>query len=357
MNKDIEYRKHVPNEKLNNMYFGLGMLLARVKSYYRGSNKVLRRPNMLITLLHTLKINILNSDIEDVYEKIMSDSIYVSNHVGIVSNLSKGNILHGVVIPNMNEVFMYVTNYDKYDIQDINIMGVNTIRTISTTLDSLLLCHPTNIRYVNNLEDITIYEIDVNMLALQYYTWARDEMYLDNDIDISRFLYTVVLVNMMDSLLNVSLLNRYMNTMDDSVKDIDNDKVYNPIQVLKINKKIDKQIQHLVKNTHKKQTKITYDYFLKSMLLLDSDGYEVLQFTNRIYTSNNEWVYWLSRVGYMERIIELCTKSSLSANKLYTTNIRTDSRILFRSKALEKIPDKVYKLEIEEKIRKILKMV
>ena len=351
---DLDYTPNVVDIKLERLYFVLGMELNKLKNYYRDSRLVVKRPNMLITLLTSMDINILENDIDKVKSSIDVNAIYLSNKNGIVSNLSSGTIMNSVIIKDMNEVFMYIERYDIFNLEDIDILNTNSINVLSTTIDTMMLGHPTRYKNVNNMEDITVYEIDVRMLALQYYYWARDEMYLGNDIDIARFIYTNVFVNMMDSMFNISLLNRYFNKMDDTVKDINNENISNPIATLDICKRIDKRIDYIIKNIYKKRRKVDYKDFLKDIALLDTDGYKVLNYNNLIYTNRNEWVYWLSRVWYMDKIIEINGNDSLSKNIAYTQNIRYDVKSMIRSKSIDKLPDIYFKNEVMQTVKKII---
>jgi len=357
INNDDSYAKEIIDMKLERLYFVLNIELYKLKNYYRDSNRVIKRPNMLITLLTSMEINILENDISKVTNLIDVDSIYASNKNNIVSNIHTGNILNGVIIPDMNEIFLYTERYNIFDLEDIDILNTSSINVISTTIDTLMLGHPTRYKVNNELEDYTIYEIDVRLLALQYYYWSRDEMYSGNDIDIARFLYTIVFVNLMDSMLNMSLLNRYLNKMNNSLVDKDNKDISNPIAIVDIDNRIDKQIDYLIKNKYKKNRKEDYKRFLKSIHLLDTDAYILLEYHNLIFTNRSEWVYTLARMPYMLKIIEINGKGSLSKNIVYIQNIRYDVRGMKNSKALNRIPDIYFKTYIEDVIKKILTLI
>jgi len=289
----------------------------KVKEYYSGSSISVKRPNVLVSLMSqitidtTLPMYILEDELDN-------STIYYSKNYGIVSNLSKGKILNSVIVPNAKEIFI-VTDELHEDINKYNYREYETIRCNYHTKHNIAVHHPSKFNNINKHTDIFIYDIDLVGMCLQYVYWSKEELLKDRDTDMARFLYTVVFTNLITSITNISLWNRFLELNNGNT--ILEDMIKNPIHIIDYSSKIDKGYLTLIKKLSK-ITSIRYENGLKNVPVLEGNSaLEALAMKSRLINKNNKWVVWVSRSRYVHNIVKLFGTNSFKINRDLLTYI------------------------------------
>jgi hypothetical protein len=167
------------------------------------------------------------------------------------------------------------------------------------------------------------------MLGMQYYYWAKEQLSMEMDTDPARFVYEVVLVNVIESIFTSNIVNRIINLADDIyVKPFVN---YNPFTIKDLHKKIDSMYLWYLKHLKKKRDLNYVEVLSNIPLLTEGTLYEHLIMTELYLNRRTKWFYILSRLN----IVNFLLKNFFSKKeKDYHNDIMMDFSYMTRNKYL-----------------------
>lgn len=282
-----------------------------VIEYYSMKERTVPNNHLLVKLIKNMNIDLNLSDIE-YFKNINAIALRVSSNLGIVSDIGPGvvysNLFYG---KDTKEILVYKdTDIDIFDIRN-NWKTYSSIKSTYHTLDNLDLTLPCYTEYDNG-EDIFTYEIDVVGLLLQYKQWYKERLQFDRDINPARFVAQIVSPNIVKSVLDISLFNRFTNIYNGiSTSELDDN---HPFLLIDVNDKVDDIFKDIVEEV--KDRNISYIELLKNIpAVSEDDMYEVLRLDVKFYTAQSKWVTLVSRVSFIKEIIEISGNNGLKRNK------------------------------------------
>jgi hypothetical protein len=314
--------------KLEYIRHNISSTLYVIKSYYGSSRKYVRRPNILVSLLETLDID-LSKTPEEVYDTISTDSIYTAGDFNIINGVREWKDFNtDTIIYNTKELFIY-TN-DRFNFMDNSILNTPAITCLSSTSSDIFLTHPK--MYTGGVydSDLYTYNINIDMLGMQYYYWCKDQLEMDMDIDQARFVYEVALTNIVGSILNANMVNRVMNlTNGIYVRDYVN---YNPFYTKDLTNYIDKMYNWYISKLKKK-----HDIYYREILTIlpsvtNGNLLDYLTLEEIYYNKKTKWSYILSR---LDIVIFLLNNFKSKKEKAYHNDIMVDFRHMVRGRYLD----------------------
>ena len=323
---DTRYNK-LNYSDLDYMRYNINSMFYIIKSYYSSCKRYVRRPNMLVSLLESLEIDISKTPI-DVYDDISLDSVYLASNFKIINGVRMEQEFNSdTLIYNTKELFIYVN--ERFDFLDKNIVNIPAIKCIESNSSDIFLTHPQ--MYKNGIydNDLYIYTINIDMLAMQYYYWYKEQLELELDTDQARFVYEVVLTNTTESIFNANMVNRIISICDGVyVNDFFNS---NPFFLKDFTKKIDKLYKMYLKNIKKKHD-LHYKELLNLIPMLTTGTlFDFLTINEIYYSRRTKWVYILSRLT----IVNFLLKDFKSKKeKAYHNDIIIDFSHMTKSKYL-----------------------
>lgn len=268
--------------------------LDTIQNYYRNSGFYVKRPNMLVTLISALDINIHDS--KDSVKFAMQDKYSrIANTIGINTGIDfNSEPFLDTVFEGVNEFFILTEDSDV------------VLECIYSTLNTLFLTHPKRFEKEFDADDYNIYSINIVNLALAYHAWANKEMedYPDAySIDPAKFIYEEVLTDLIPSIFKQAIFNRYYSIYNN--KDIDEFKNFNPFFVKNIDPLITSvqswYIDEILKNDSKsyQELLITLPDFNNGNML---DAYHI---PNIYFGSKGEWLLLLARISYFSFLLDI----------------------------------------------------
>ncbi len=285
-----------------------------VKDYYRTANRYVARPNLLIDIVNLLDIN-HNLSIEEVLLNIDTDFLYISNMVGITSNVVSNSVYKkGVILNNVNESFLFIEEDMISSNKDYN--SYKPIRVKATTLDSIFITHPVSFTGAIEDYDSAFYTIDVRTLAIQYYYWKVDNIKLGLDIDPARFIYEVVLTNLVEDFLDINIMNRFMKIANNEpVSKFVN---YNMFNTKDLQDELDGYLKAKYKFINKLKG-LTYRDYLTSFATVLEDSISLLNIPVTYFNSKNSFFNFIIRVDYIIFLLKHC---EYKFNRDYITKLK-----------------------------------
>jgi len=284
---DVYVKKRYP--KYDRLQHYLYSYMYAINDYYRHNHEYVKRPNMLVSLVELLEIDV-NDDIIDVYNKLDTTAYYVCNQLGI-NTFSKHNDkpFKDTIIDDNNEYFLYVN--DSFDFYENDYTKDSALKMMGSSITDIFLTHPKKFTNSYLFKDYSVYSINPVMIGVQYYYWYKEQIELLNDADPARFVYEVLLVNVIPSIINRTSINRYIAMVDgDFVNSFTND---NPFNIPSIDKYVTDMYKWYIKDISK-HNHMRYDEYLKTLISITGDSFlDIVQMPNIPYSKRNGWIYWL----------------------------------------------------------------
>ena len=308
-------------------------VISKVIEYYRSENFYVKRPNMLVSVLENMEIG-PTLDKDDVIRYLDSNMNYISRNFDIVSDGNTGGVLHNVITHSSNEIFLLTDIYNPYDINESNYIDLQSIRCIYNTDNMFNISHPYKIKHLTG-SDIVIYELDLITLGLQYYYWSKEQMSIDRDIDPARFLYSIPFTNLIYSYTDITLFNGFIDLWNN--EDIPDTIRYNPIVTIDPTVNIKKAYKDLIKHL-KRNKRMLYVDLLNSIPLLTDLALNSLKLNKLYYTLQDRWVLWLSRIEYIDWLLDSYGAEGIKRNEKYVKDLLIDIKNSERDGTFNKIP-------------------
>lgn len=286
--------------------------IGRVLQYYRNRNKFINNSNILVRALSFMLPEI---NLEDgiFFYRLKDNAEYLSKHFQFTNNISYGKLHENIfyssnsyVLINTvsNPLNLYFLKYNWKEQQPIRVIYTN-----STDLDYYIFdkskYNKTNIPIVMSVE------IDFTLMGMMYKYWYREQLSLDNNTSVSRFIVNYVLPSMILSNFNLVMLNRFKNVFyKQKCKDFD---IEHPFYLVDLSKGIDDVMEEAV--NYISDASFPIEQILANIPTLFNDMQSSLWLNNLNPTRQASWSLWLSRLDYMVFFIELMGKRGFARNK------------------------------------------
>ena len=350
------YKYEYPTSKFSKFLFlerRYNDQLAKVKEYYMYRERAVNNKHILNRIITNLAASLELPDYE--YLKIVgTNARFLSKQFGIVSNISKGVPLESVFYgDNSTEILLYTENELDLDDMSTNWREYQPVRCIYHTDTDLDFYIPEGKKdYLT--QHVSIYEIDIIMLLMQYRYWAKERVAYALGNNPNVFIPTVVLPNMVEQILNLSLFNRYLAIANnESISEFTNT---HPFHVLDYSNGFDAIYKDSVKYTKNKN--IPLEQLLLQVPVLNTNAIDLLNIKHRYYNMQSLWVLWVARVGIIADIINIFGKKGIKRNTDLLNVLPTKIKELENRKTIisSKLGDDI-KLEIESDIELIKKKI
>ena len=290
----------------------------------------------------------LDMDLFDYFRYIDQDSPYISRQFNIVSNISQGKMFKNLFYAD-NSYAIIVNVNNEINLFNIKknwreLVPLRCIYTRTTNLDFYQM----DKTIIPKHEELTIVELDVVMMLLQYRFWAKERLFNGWSSNPNVYVYMMLYPHFVNTMLDVQLFNRFKNIY----YNIPNSEMEakHPFHVIDYTNGID-NIYRQVQNNFSKSN-VTITHLLRIIpTIYNNDMAETLFINNPYYTKQSEWSIWLSRIDYIVFLLDFIGTRGLSRNRdiLYSLPA-TIKRLETRSTTIE---DKVLPHMYQEFLEKI----
>lgn len=324
-----------------------------VIEYYRNSERFVNNNHLLNRLINTLLPNIDNMDSISYLKQVNANAKLTSKQFGISSTINNGKILENVFYgKGSKEVLIYT----EYNIDPINnkevLLDKAFVKVIKHDDTNLSAPMPSKDNYIP--DSIIVIEIDVIMLMMQYREWYMRRKTIGATTEINIFIATIVIPNMLPSIMDIAIVNRVYNLINKIPIDASINK--HPFILHKYDNKLNNALKVVIKYIRNK--KITFEKLLYSIpVVYNENALKALKLNTKYYTSQNRWVSWVSRVKYLYMILLISGKNGIVANRDIITRIIMEIKKLNRDRTITNVLDPVNYYSIELYIEDINRLI
>jgi len=263
----------------------------------------------------------------DYLDRISVNAPYIAKQLGIVSNLNTGETHTNVLFEgSSSEIFLYVDNaIDPLEMESVweDYQSIKVIKTDVTDIN-----YPVLFKYAKYTPGVTIFEIDIKAMMLQYYYWSKARLLEDRGIAANIFLPTIVIPNISDSLVDYAIFNRF-NTIVTGDYEFDTPQ-HHPISIIDYSKGIDGVLEKVVKDVV--NTNIYLTQLLRTIPAINvSDMYVLLQIDKSYYNIQSKWVLWVSRLGEIVELHKILGKKGRRINTPLYNRLPYEIKLIKRS--------------------------
>lgn len=285
--------------------------LDKVKNYYRERIRAVDNTHPFSKIINNLSPS-LELDNLEYFKLVSADAIYLSKQYGFVSNINQGKPFVNVFYKdNSTEFLLYVENeIDPYELgmDWKNAASARVISSENTDIDFNILDGNKKLLY----PQYTVIEVDLVMMMMQYKFWALERMSTDDSINPNVFVATVVLPNMLDNMLDITIFNRFLLISENS--EITKFDITHPFSVLNLSQQLDFVLKNIARDL--KGEGIYLEQLLLSMPVVSNVSMvDTLQIHLPFYSSRSEWLLWISRIRYIYKLLIFLGDKGMARNK------------------------------------------
>ncbi len=289
--------------------------LETVKNYYHNRVFTIRNTHILIRLLRNLSIP-YSYEPERFVQVTEARAPYIANALKITSPLSPGKFFDGEFYgPGCPELILYDHEYFNPDDVERNWKNVAAVKVLLHPRSDMSFWLPDGTNQSTD-KGLAVISVDIPLLIYQYRCFtmdqagavARGESLLGPD----HFVHMYVLPNMMDSHLDITIMNRAMNIyygrpMGEGLRRL-------PFPVHDYTGRLDNVLNDVVEIVQRK--KMRYEWLLKSIpAMVSTDMQEALIMPDYPRTRQIWWALMLSRLDIMKFLIDIGGEDDIRMNK------------------------------------------
>ena len=291
----------------------------KITDYYTHRTRAVNNTNLFSRMIFLLQPN-LDLDIATYFRYVDQNSEYLARQFKMVSNISKGSVYKNLFYKdNSYAIVNYVEN-------DINIFTIGDswrelvpLRMIYTNSTSVDFYQMDKTRIPEH-QNLTVCELDVNMMLLQYRYWAKERLRDDFSTNPNVYVYQMLYPRFVNSGIDIALFNRLMALYYNY--SIEENDIRHPFHVLDYTNGIDSIYKEVL--SHMDKGNMMLEQMLRMIPTLYYDNMLDALYINRpIYTRQSEWSIWVSRLKYFNFLIDLMGPRGISRNRMYLYNLPT----------------------------------
>lgn len=286
--------------------------LERIKTYYRFQRvRSVENQHFLCRLINMVIPSIDLDDYEYLAE-LDANVDFIARQFKIVSNISHGDVIRNMFYKsNSTELLLSVRNdLDMFTFPKIwrEFASIRPIYTEELSIDFAIPFGDKDLKY----ESLSVYEIDIVAMALQYKYWAKEQNQINRGIAVGTFVAMVVLPNMLDNMLDLTIFNRLI-ALSYNIP-LPPLKYDHPFHVLDMEDDIDAILIDILKTIEGK------GYFLKQLVdtipsIANPTMSKALFINKNIFTRQSQWALWVSRIHYINVLLRLLGKEGIAKNR------------------------------------------
>ncbi|MDD2819191.1 MAG: hypothetical protein PHN51_10430 [Candidatus Nanopelagicales bacterium] len=321
-----------------------------IDNYYKTRNFAVKNTNIISRMVEHFPLN-LGSDTYQYLESVDRRLVYLAKHFKFTSDIEKG-VFHPPHFFGNGGGELILAGYESFDADAF-------VRNWKNESSVRVLTHPRNDTRIllplgtndGNKSGIGSVLINVPKLALQYREFLKEQnRKADTDLILGKnnFVIKYVLPNMMDDVIDHTLLNRVIDRFY-GTEYTEPDKKY-AFKIFQPDTQLNRYVDEVLEQiTQKPMTFIEMLRHIK--LVFNEDASELLALPDFFGTRQSKPAIVASRLRYMTFLLDAC--KSKSENKGFINDWKKFSERLLNDKGLLNLFDTQTETDLLEKLNRI----
>ncbi len=334
---------------------GLNRNLNIVKDYYKSRIYAVKSNHFLCRLINSVSVP-YSLPIDMFVDTIDAKTWNLSMQFKMTSSIYRGGIFSGNFYGSgFREIYISDSYYFNPFEEARNWQNINAVKVIYHTKSDIDLLLP-NGRNNSNEDGLAILTINIPLLMLQYRCFTEDQRrklaigQIEGLLGVVHFIHMFVLPNMLDTQLDIALMNRFLNVLSNKESGII--ERTHPFYYTKYDKHVDNVYVNVRDNLDREM--LYLELFETIPSVVKENMREVLKLPNLAETRQVLWVEVLARIQYIYTVVKLLDKApNKSDNNFFIKEIRR----YMSDRSLENyLPDDIY-IDIVTKMIDIVDIV
>lgn len=325
------------------------ILLNSITKYYRTRVMSVKNNHLLCKIINTGFIPI-SYDSDRFTEIAYSRSPYIAKHFNLTSPISYGKIFKEIFYLDCNEIILFDDSDFIHDEVINNWEFVSAVKVINHPFSNTSFLLPSGdsnflsnketysnlgVNYLYSDKGLVTISINIGMLLTQYKGFLLNNIFNTEDkLSIPHFVHMYVLPNMLQTHVELVLMNRLMNLHYGSPMGVSYKS--HPFSMPNYDRKLDSVLSYSLKrlkdSTNNFQTMLSNIPSISNKSMLESLYMEDVARTKQVW-----WALLLSRLNIMKFILDVSNERSISNNRGYINALKIDIKNIQRDSTFKMI--------------------
>lgn len=311
---------------------GLRLSVDKIKTYRRMNPRYLPGGHILLRLLNSIPMNYRLPD--DVFnDKVRDNALLFTQSLKFTSSLSRGQVWRPGAFHGGGIADIIIATTDEWDVES----GVRDwenlapIRYLYHPMSSLRMPIPDG-SFRSTEEGIAVITVNVPMLAVQYRKWRTITAVVDESPrTIGQFLQAYPLPNMLDSQVDLAILNRIMNQF--FAVEAEEQTYKHPFYLIDWTQDVDRVLEKWL--LHAAPKRWDFDTLVSQMPTVCSENlHHVLKLPDQAFSVQIQWAVALARLQLAAFLVQFNQKTENHRNNSYLNYLRRWIRYMDTNTAL-----------------------
>lgn len=291
---------------------GLKRNLVKVQEHYATRVYAVKSQHYLIRLLQTINIP-LSLPLDRYYDNVDTKANNLSMVMKMTSSIFRGYLFDGVFFgENSKEIILNDTSYFNLVQAGKDWKKIKAVKVVWSKRSDLDLLLP-NGKKTGFEDSVSVISVNIPLLAVQYRAFMLDQMRkVEGRLSISHFIHMYVLPNMLDSLLDICLFNRFNNLLKGAP--VGKSYYRHQFTLIDYSEFVDKAYYQAIKNLELRT--MEYKHVLNAIpAVTKNDMEEVMVLPQSAPTKQVVWAELLARLEVVDSMSLLLGEKGIRANR------------------------------------------
>ncbi len=299
---------------------GLRLSVERVKQYRRMNPRYLPGGHILIRLLQSIPVS-LKLDARTYNDKIADNALLFTQSLKFTSTLSRGQVWRPGPFLGKEVTEVLIATTDAWDVEEgiANWEELSPIRFLYHPMSTLRLPVP-DAQFASTEGGVAVITINVPMLASQYRAWrlatAQTE---ESPRTVGQFLQAYPLPNMLDTQVDLAILNRLMGLYFDTEPVAQTFR--HPFYLTDWSTEVDRVLEKWLLQTGPKRW--DFDTLVSHIPTVCSENlHQVLRLPEQAFSTQVQWGVLLARLALVVFLVQYNRTTENHRNQKYLNYLK-----------------------------------
>lgn len=299
---------------------GLQLSVSRIKQYRRTNPRYLPGGHVLLRLLNSIPLS-MHLDDQTYNDKIADNALLFTQSLKFTSALSKGQVWRPGPFLGKESTEVLIATTDTWDVKAgmANWEELSPIRFLHHPMNTLRLPVPDG-QFASTEAGVAVITINVPMLACQYRKWRKITGAVDESPrTLGQFLQAYPLPNMLDSQIDLAILNRLMSLYFGVEPEAQTYR--HPFYLTDWSDDVDRVLEKWL--THAAAKRWDFDTLVSHIPTVCSENlHHVLKLPEQAFSTQIQWAVLLARLAWVVFLVQFNRSTENARNQGYLNYLK-----------------------------------
>lgn len=326
---------------------GLHRNISQAVLYYRSKNFSVKSNHLLVNLLDSSQTTV-TGDVETFYNQVQDRALRLASIFDMTTSVSYGKIFDGVFFgKGSKEIIMAIDDYVNPLELEANWQDIESVKFLDHPKSdtSLLLA---NGKAYSDEDGYSVISVNIPSLLVQYRCWLKEQQAREQageaTFSPAVFVHKYILPNLLNSQLDVAVLNRINNLVKGAPMGVPNYR--HAFVMVDYNDRLDKCLKHAIKQITNKDQDF-YNQMRQVPMVAVENLLELSRLPSNAPTYQIVWAELIARIKLISFLIDINPSKGAKQNRQYLNQIKQIFDHMDQGNGMQRMTDKALIREIE----------